>query len=158
MGYLLENVNISDDTKDNVVMDSQTIRYVLGAEVVTDAARHNSCAHRLRTFWTNKVNPGQFQKAVELTHMTTTKVWHDCLEPCHRPNVAMRQETKPFYRCNVTWTLVRVAPTYVSYGGSHAFKDTGPGMVQHTETREWRETMPVERERAIGFPRDTPKW
>ena len=50
VGYLLENVNSSDDTRDNVVMDFQTIRYVLGTEVVTDAARHNSCAHYLRAF------------------------------------------------------------------------------------------------------------
>ena len=30
VGYLLENVNSSDDTRYNVVMDFQTIRYVLG--------------------------------------------------------------------------------------------------------------------------------
>ena len=36
VGYLLENVNNSNDTRDNVVMDSQTIRYVLGNVVVTD--------------------------------------------------------------------------------------------------------------------------
>ena len=33
VGYVLENVNMSDDTRDNVVMDSQTIQYVLGTEV-----------------------------------------------------------------------------------------------------------------------------
>ena len=60
VGHLLENVNISDDTRDNFVMDSQTIRYVLGTEVITDGANHTSCAHRLRVFWTNMVNPGQF--------------------------------------------------------------------------------------------------
>ena len=58
--HLLENVNSNDDTRDNVVMDSQTIRYVLGTEVITDAARHTSCAHRLRAFWTNMVIPEQF--------------------------------------------------------------------------------------------------
>ena len=114
VGYLLENVNSSDDTRDNVVMDFQTIRYVLGTEFVIYAAWHNSCAHRLRAFWTNMVNPCRFQEAVELTHRTTTRMWHDCLEPCRRPNVALRQETKPFYRCNVTRALVRVAPTFVS--------------------------------------------
>ena len=60
VGYLLENVNSSDDTRDNVVMDFQTVRYVFGTVVITDATRHNSCAHRLRAFWTNMVNPGQF--------------------------------------------------------------------------------------------------
>ena len=49
-GYMLENVNSSDDTRDNVVMDLQAMRYVLGTEVVTDAARHNWCAHRLQEF------------------------------------------------------------------------------------------------------------
>ena len=85
-------------------------------------------------FWTNMVDPGQFQKAVEFTHRTTTKVRHDCLKPCHWPNVALQQETKPFYQCNVTGALVRVALTFVSYRGSHAFKNRGRGMVQHTET------------------------
>ena len=89
---------------------------------------------------------------MELTHRTTAKVWNDCLEPRHRPNVALRQETKPFYRCNITKALVRVAITFVSYRGSHAFRNIVPGMVQHTKTREWREPVPVERERAMGFP------
>ena len=82
------------------------------------------------------VNPGQFEKVVELAHRTTTKVWHDCLELCHRPNVALRQKTKPFYQCNVTWALVRVAPTFVRYRGSHTFRNRGQGMVEHTETGE----------------------
>ena len=143
-GVLTRECEQRDDTRDNVVMDFQTIQYVLGTKVVIDAGRHYSCAHRLRAFWTNMVNPCQFQKAVELTHLATTKVWHDCLEPCHRPNVVLRQETKPFYRCNVTGALVRVAPTFVSYRGSHAFRNKGPGMVEHTETGELRQPMPVE--------------
>ena len=121
VGYVMENVNHSDDTKDNVVMDFQTIRYVLGTKVVTDAPRHTSCAHRVREFWTNMVNPGQLQKAVELTNWTTTTVWKDCLETSYTPNIALRQETKPLYWCNITGALVRVAPTFVSYQGSHAF-------------------------------------
>ena len=48
--------------------------------------------------------------------------------------------------------LVRVVPTFVSYRGSHAFRNKGFAMVQHTETGEWRERVPVERERAMGFP------
>ena len=36
--------------------------------------------------------------------------------------------------------------------GSHAFRNRGPGMVQHTEIGEWREPVPVERQRAMGFP------
>ena len=71
----------SNDTRGNVVMDSQTIRYVLGTKVVTDAARPNSCVHRVWAFWTNMVNPGKLQKAVERTHRTTTRVWNDYLEP-----------------------------------------------------------------------------
>ena len=67
------------------------------------------------------VNPGQLQKAVELTHGTTPNVWNDCLEPRYRPNLALRQETKPFYRCNIAGAVVRVVPTFVSLQGSHAF-------------------------------------
>ena len=72
VGYLLENVNSSDDMRDNDVMDFQTIRYVLGTKVVTDVTRHNSRAHLLRAFWTNMVNPGQLQKLVDLTCRFTT--------------------------------------------------------------------------------------
>ena len=117
-------------------MDFQSIRFVLGIKVVTNAARHNSCAHCLRAFLTNMVNPCQLQKAVELTHRTTTRVWNDCSEPCYRPNVALRQETKPFYRCNITGALVRVAPTFVSYRGSSALRNRGPGTVQHNGGHE----------------------
>ena len=39
VGYLLKNVNNSDDTRDNVVLDSQTIRYVLGTNVLTACGR-----------------------------------------------------------------------------------------------------------------------
>ena len=46
----------------------------------------------------------------------------------------------------------KTAPTFVSYQGSHAFRIRGQGMVQHTETGEWREPVPVECERAMGFP------
>ena len=46
VGYLLENVNSSDDGRQNVESDFETVRYVLGKEVVTGAARHNSCAHK----------------------------------------------------------------------------------------------------------------
>ena len=98
------------------------------------------------------VNQGQLQKAVELAHRTTTRVWNDCLEPRYTPNVALRKETKPFYRCNITGTLVRAAPTFVCYRGSHALKNRGPGMVQHAETGGWQEPVLVERKRAMGFP------
>ena len=86
-----------------------------------------------------------------MTQKTTTRVCSDCLEPRHRPNVALQHETKPFYRCNITGALVRVAPTFVSYRRSHAFKNRGPSMVQHNETGEWRELVPAERERTMGF-------
>ena len=99
---MLENVNSSDDRRANVVADFETVRYVLGPEVVTDAARHNSCAHRVRAFWTDMANAGQLQKAIELTDCTTDRVWKDCLEPNHRPNTAIRQESRPFYLCNAS--------------------------------------------------------
>ena len=127
------------------------MRYVPDTKVVTNTTWHNSCAHRLRAFRTNMVNPGQLQEAMELTHKTTTRVWSDCLKPRHRPNVALRQETKPFYRCNITGALVGVAPTFVSYRGSHEFQNRGPGMVQYTESGEWLEPVPVERKRAMRF-------
>ena len=106
-------------------MDFQTIRYIFGTEVVTHAAGHNSYDHHSRAFWTNVVNPCQLQKVVELTYRTTTRDWRDCLEPRHRPNVALRHETKPFYRCNITRAPVRVARTFVSYRESHTFRNRG---------------------------------
>ena len=75
------------------------------------------------------VIPGQLQKAVKLTHRITTRVWNDFREPSYRPNIALRHETKPFYRCNITRAHVRVAPTFVSYRMSHAFRNRGPCMV-----------------------------
>ena len=79
--------------------------------------------------------------------MTTTRAWNECLEPRY----TLRQETKPFYQCNITGDQVRVATTFVSYRGPIAFRNRGPGMVSHTGTEEWREPVPVEKERAMGF-------
>ena len=45
VGYLLRNVNSSGDGRQNVESDFEAVRYVPGKEVVTDAARHYSCAH-----------------------------------------------------------------------------------------------------------------
>ena len=45
-----------------------------------------------------------------------------------------------------------MAPTFVSYRGSHAFRNRVPRMVQHIKTGEWQEPMPVERKRFMGFP------
>ena len=126
-GYLLENVNSSADTRDNVVMDSQTIRYVLGTEVVTDAARHNSCAHRPRAFWTNMVNPNQLQKTVELTHRTTTKVWKDCLEPSYMPNTALQQKNQ----------AVLQGQHHRGYGQSSTRVSELPGVQRVQEQRTW---------------------
>ena len=55
---MLENVNSTADKRANVGADFETVQYVLGPEVVTNAARHNSCAHGVRAFWTNMANAG----------------------------------------------------------------------------------------------------
>ena len=133
----------------------ESIQSILGPEVLTDAARHNSCAHRVRAFWTNMVDAGQLQKAIDLTNRPADKIRRDCLEPNHRPNTTVRQEKTPFYRCNTAGAPMRVAPTFVSYRGLHAFRNKGPGKVQHTETGEWREPLPIVRERAMGSPNGT---
>ena len=46
-------------------------------------------------------------------------------------------------------------PTLVSYPGSHAFRDHGPGLVWDTSTRRLEEPRADERERAIGFSTGT---
>ena len=46
-------------------------------------------------------------------------------------------------------------PTLVSYLGSHAFRDHGPGLVWDTTTHRLEEPQTDERERAMGFPTGT---
>ena len=46
-------------------------------------------------------------------------------------------------------------PTLVSYPGSQAFRDHGPGLVWDTTTRRLEEPRADERERAMGFPTGT---
>ena len=99
MCIVQDNVESNNDASPSVAAGFHTVRYALGQKVVTDAARHNSCAHRVRAFWTNAVNSGNSQKAINLTHRTTTKVWKDCLEPKFRPQVARIPEGLPFYAC-----------------------------------------------------------
>ena len=91
-------------------------------------------------------NAGQLQKSIELIDFTTNRVWQDFLKPNHSPNTAIRQESQPFYLCNARGIEERVAPTLVSYRGSLAFRNHGPGMVEHTKIGEWRKPLPIERE------------
>ena len=54
--YLLENVNSRDERRANIVAHFETLRYVLGSEVVSDATRHNSRAHCVRALLTIMAN------------------------------------------------------------------------------------------------------
>ena len=98
------------------------------------------------------VIPGQLSQAIRKTVRATRKSSPDCLQPGCRLNMADRIKGTPFYPCNVAGSPVRVAPTFVSYVGSHAFRNKGPGMVQDLANGQWTEPLHIERERAMIFP------
>ena len=48
IGYILDNVVSKDDPHPSIKTDNDSVRFFVGPKIVTDAARHNSHAHRYR--------------------------------------------------------------------------------------------------------------
>ena len=57
----------------------------------------------------------------------------------------------PFYPANEVGRPLNALPTLVSFPGSHAFRNGGPGMVFNTITQQLEEQTAGERERGMGF-------
>ena len=99
-------------------------------------------------------DPGQLSQAIHITLGATHESFHDCLQPGRRVNTANKTERSPFYPCNIAEAPLKVAATFVSFVGLHAFRNDGPSMVQDHANGQWTEPLPFEREKVMNFPED----
>ena len=74
------------------------------------------------------------------------------LDKFHQAQVCIRSDKPPFYPANEVGRSLNALPTLVSFPGSYAFRNGGPGMVLNTITGQLEEPNADERERAMGFP------
>ena len=149
--YVLENVASNFDRRQHIREDFRKIQHYLGEAVIVDAARHGAKAHRLRAFWTNIMNVRVLNAANQLVIRDLQANVDSILDPNHRAQICTRADRLPFYPANEVGRPINALPTLVSYPGSYAFCNGGPGMVVNTNTNQLEEPNANERERAMGF-------
>ena len=106
--------------------------------------------HRLRVKWTNIADTGLMRAAVQ-RHKRPPNLWvDDILAKGRQAQIVQKADRSPFYACNEVGKRMAALPTLVSYPGSHAFRNGGPGMVKGDDG-ELQEPNAEERELAMGF-------
>ena len=153
--YIFENVASQFDRRRHIRQDFQHIQHYLGKPVTLDAARHGSYAHRLRAIWTNLVDIQVLHAANQLVTRDLHLIVDDILDPYHKAQICTRPDYPPFYPANEVGRNISALPTLVSFPGSYAFRNGGPGMVYNNVTSKLEEPNADERERAMGFPTGT---
>ena len=138
-----------------VLQDFTVVTHHLGTPFMVDAAQCGSYAHRLRNYWTNLAPLSVLQHSLHGTVRDPHRLVQDILDEDSSPRPVTAQESPPYYAANVIGSSRAVWPTLLSFTGSHAFCDDGPGMVYRHRTGQWEEPSPEEQERVMGFQSGT---
>jgi hypothetical protein len=156
MVYFIENVQPPEQDEELMLQFREVCR-IFGKPVMIDAARLGARAHRPRLFWTNMVSTAVLEVAQNQWYRPSSILVQDILEPGWEPMPVLRTE-QPLV-VNVAGQPRRALPTLVSFPGSYAFRNGGPGLLRfrQAETSYWREPNANERERALGFSGDDTK-
>ena len=153
VGYLLENVvpkyNFNSARVRNV--DAPRIAQLLGPEVVVDAARHGSYAHRVRAYWTNLAAPHHLQAVLDAHERPDGALVEHVLEPGRYTRPVEHPDLPPRYRCNEVDSPMRALPTLMAYTGSYNIRAGRPGDILN-ENGTSSPPSPEERERILGYP------
>lgn len=155
--FFLENTGIKTPASRAGAQIEASFRAIterVGGCVELDAARVGSFAHRLRDYWTNLADAEQLQAVFDRVQRDPALRLESILGEGRFPSLCRSAERPPWYPANVPGQPIRVLPTLVAYlgaeGGSYAFRDRGPGMVQTGDGQFAPLTM-AERERALGY-------
>ena len=119
--------------------------------MAVDAAALGSYAHRLRWKWTNLASASRILAALHQLARPAGRHVDDILDTGRHAQAVIHTDQPPLAVVNQVGMPRLALPTLVSYPGSHAFRDHGPGLVWDTTTRRLREPRADERERAMGF-------
>jgi hypothetical protein len=150
--FILENVSLMGDTRPSVISAAMAVRTGLGRAVPLDAARVGSRAHRPRLWWTNLLPREVLRRSFEKIRRPPTLTVDTILDPGRRSQVVRVADIPPIAVVNLVGRPRMALPTLMSFPGSYAFRDGGPGMVWDSSTQRLEEPNADERERAMGFP------
>ena len=154
-GYVFENTYMQVINRHESVRTGDWPRIVaaIGEPVLTDAARFGAGAHRLRNFWTNLAATVHLQTLLDTFERPAAANVQTMLLPEHRVRLARKEETGPWYRCNVPGEPLRVLPTIMARHGSYNYSPGRYGSLLRADGGE-EEPCALERERIMGYEDD----
>eukprot|EP00877_Chromochloris_zofingiensis_P012904 jgi/Chrzof1/7868/Cz02g39130.t1 len=153
IAYIIENSAMQYNYKSTAVCCDafQWVCDAIGEPVVVDAAQFGGYSHRLRDFWTNLADASVLQQVINLIVRDPARVVDDVLcEGCFTTTVR-KDDAFPYYCCNKVGEPLRALPTFVSVVVSRGYRPLTQGMIFDTNTKQCREPVPNERERALGY-------
>ena len=151
--YLLENtaMQCSPSFTSQLQGDYATICERIGTCVLLDAARVDSCAHRLRDYWTNLADATAIQGRLDLMQRQPAACLQRILEPGRRPKTCRSTNpSPPYYPANTRGQPLVVLPTLMATINSYSFRGEGQGLVLDASGAAVPLTI-AERERALGY-------
>jgi site-specific DNA-cytosine methylase/transposase InsO family protein len=152
-GYVFENTYMQMINRHESVRTGDWPRIVatIGEPVLTDAARFGAGAHRLRNFWTNLASSAHLQVLLDTFVRPATANVQSMLLPEHQVRLARREETGPWYRCNVPGEPLRVLPTIMARHASYNYSPGRYGSLLRVDGGPEEEPCALERERIMGY-------
>jgi hypothetical protein len=127
LGFVIEHVAAKFDRRLKVREHYAAARGLLGPEVVFDAAQVGSRAHRLRAWWTNLEGTPLLRAAINAQKQPAGLFVHYVLGPGMQAKLPQTTGTAPWACVEKPGQPRCALNTFVSYGGSYAFRVTGRG-------------------------------
>ena len=151
--YLLENtaMQCSPSFSTRLQSDFATICDRIGACILLDAARVDSCAHRLRDYWTNLADAAAVQCQLDSIERDSRCRLKNILGPGRCPQVCRSTNpSPPYYAANKRGEPLAVLPTLMATVNSYSFRGSGQGLVLDASGNLVPLTI-AERELALGY-------
>lgn len=152
--YLIENVppHLKGDPVGTELYER--LCTILGNPVMSDAARFDSFAHRLRLYWTNLAPAPWLQSTLDQVRRSPRRYLHHILPAHLKPLKPTGHRPPPYYPCGGADEPRQTLPTIMATMGSYAYRNQGPGMLFNLDTASYVEPPPRVREVAMGHPPD----
>jgi hypothetical protein len=160
LGYLIEHVAAGHNKRPKVQQDFAAARGLLGPELVVDAARLGSRAHRLRAWWTNLEGVSLLRAAFSNQQRPPGLFVHQVLGRGRRAKRPQGTGMAPWTKAEVPGQERRTLNTFVSYSGSYAFSRNGGAVlrVQHPDGGVTFEKPTTEERKLAIWVRREGKW
>jgi hypothetical protein len=153
--YIFENVPLLGDAWSRVVASMHQVQQWLGPAVLLDAASVGLCAHPLPLWWTNLMPPEVFRVAYSQVMRPAGLIVDDILDAGRTSQAVEYNDSPPLAVVNKVGSPRAALPTLVSFTASHAYRQERSDLLWDERRHQLVEPNADERERAMGFPKDT---